>query len=474
MPRSDRRRSFVTLAVWSVGFVAVVAVAAWQFGWLPTDEMAHLPPDDAQTELTGGSAVPFQPVDGSPAGDGGGAWSGGADSGEPGFEAAVFEQQSEPEIEPNPDNEITHRGDDRRGRLWDHVRETPNAENAWPPAEAAPHYSAAAEPAGWLADGERAPPAARPSQLEHAPPGRPLQRPASSGHIDPTLHEPRERGPAPTRVIERYSRGPHVQLAGVEELADDSTAVTHAAAAAPEIDPGHPAARDLAEIDRLIAGGDTNDIKEAHRRLSTIFWKQPDWRPLVQKRIDQTAESIYFANLRHYMEPYVVEPGDQLSRIAGRYQVSWQYLERLNNVPANRIRPGQRLKVIKGPFAARVDLSDMELTVHAHGWYVRSYRVGIGRDGSTPIGKFTVQEKLVNPTYYRPPAEGGGIIAADDPNNPLGEYWIGIGNSYGIHGTIDPQSIGRAESRGCLRLLNEDVAQVFDFLVPGSEVVIQP
>jgi lipoprotein-anchoring transpeptidase ErfK/SrfK len=76
---------------------------------------------------------------------------------------------------------------------------------------------------------------------------------------------------------------------------------------------------------------------------------------------------------------------------------------------------------------------------------------------------------MVDPTYYGPE----GVIAHDDPKNPLGERWIDIGDSYGIHGTIDPESIGKNESRGCIRMLNSHVEEVYDFLVIGSEVKIQ-
>jgi lipoprotein-anchoring transpeptidase ErfK/SrfK len=130
---------------------------------------------------------------------------------------------------------------------------------------------------------------------------------------------------------------------------------------------------------------------------------------------------------------------------------------------------GQKLKVVPGPFGAVVFLDRYELVVHLNGSFVKSYRVGVGRDGTTPIGMFTVKNKMVNPTYYGPE----GIIPSDDPKNPLGERWIDIGDSYGIHGTIEPDSIGKNESRGCIRMLNSEVEEVYDFLVIGSEVKIQ-
>jgi lipoprotein-anchoring transpeptidase ErfK/SrfK len=89
---------------------------------------------------------------------------------------------------------------------------------------------------------------------------------------------------------------------------------------------------------------------------------------------------------------------------------------------------------------------------------------------TTPIGEFAVREKLENPTYYGP---DGMVLEPNDPQNPLGERWIDIGNSFGIHGTIEPESIGRSESAGCVRMRNEDVAEVYDLLTVGSTVTIQ-
>lgn len=238
-----------------------------------------------------------------------------------------------------------------------------------------------------------------------------------------------------------------------------ATAVPPPAASAP--------LADLPEVQRLL---DAGDQLGAHQALSQIYWKQPAQRPAIQAQLDALAKTIYFSPQPHLREPYIVQPGDQLRKIAGKYQLSWQYLARLNAADPRKIRPGQKLKVFDGPFSAVVDLSDFELTVHCQGYFIRKYRVGIGRDGSTPVGEFKVKEKLEDPTYYGP---NGDVKAHDDPLNPLGERWIDLGDSYGIHGTIDPQSIGRADSRGCIRLLNSDVEELYDLLVVGSAVRIQ-
>ena len=223
----------------------------------------------------------------------------------------------------------------------------------------------------------------------------------------------------------------------------------------------------LNRIDFLL---EENDFLTAHKDLSTLYWYEPKFREVFRDRLQHTAKSIYAAPQPHYMKPYVVQPGDTLAKIAAKYDVPWTYLSRLNNVEANRVRTGSKLKVIRGPFGAVVDLSDFELTIHAHGYYVRSYKVGIGKGQSTPIGEFKVQNKLENPVYYPPE---GGTVAADDPTNPLGEHWLGIGDGYGIHGTIDPNSIGKAESKGCIRLATGDIEEVFDLLTNKSTIMIR-
>lgn len=228
------------------------------------------------------------------------------------------------------------------------------------------------------------------------------------------------------------------------------------------------AAAKLRTIDELIENQST---LRAHALLSEIYLYQPELQPAIQERIDQTAAEIYINPSRHFAEPYVVGFGETMDAIAKKHNVPWAYLARLNSVTPETLQAGQTLKVLKGPFGAIVDLKKFELTVHAHGWYVRRYRIGIGKDHSTPTGDFTVQNKLENPKWFNP---DGGVIEADDPTNPLGEFWLGLGNHIGIHGTIDPGSIGKAQSRGCIHMNDRDIAEVFNLLSVGSPVKIRP
>ncbi len=96
---------------------------------------------------------------------------------------------------------------------------------------------------------------------------------------------------------------------------------------------------------------------------------------------------------------------------------------------------------------------------------VMTFPIGIGdRDWPTPVGKFLVQEKRIHPVWFIPPSlrEKYTVkIIPPGPDNPLGQYWIGIGNDYGIHGTDIPWSVGRLVTRGCIRLYPEDIEQLF-------------
>lgn len=179
------------------------------------------------------------------------------------------------------------------------------------------------------------------------------------------------------------------------------------------------------------------------------------------------------------VERYVIRSGDVLAKIALGNKITPDLLASINGiVNKNQIREGQALKVIKGPFRAVVRKREYRLEVYLGDVFVREFVVGLGADDSTPTGEWRVSTKLVNPTYY--PPRGGAIVAADDPKNPLGERWIGlvgVGGAavdqqrYGIHGTNEPESIGKSMSMGCVRLKNEDVEILYDYLVETHSTV---
>lgn len=182
---------------------------------------------------------------------------------------------------------------------------------------------------------------------------------------------------------------------------------------------------------------------------------------------------------------HTVQSGDRLIPIARRHKIPYQLIEHVNKVKANRIRMGQRLKIIKGPFHAVVEKSDFRMDVyieHATGqWlFVRSFDIGTGTDDSTPSGRWLLRPgaKLENPGWTNP--RTGKTYHRDDPNNPIGDYWIGLIGAddnnrdltgYGIHGTIDPETIGAEASMGCVRMHGADIKLLFNLLVERYSIV---
>ena len=90
----------------------------------------------------------------------------------------------------------------------------------------------------------------------------------------------------------------------------------------------------------------------------------------------------------------------------------------------------------------------------------------------TPEGLFTVTVKAKNPYYRKSNITGG------DPENPLGSRWIGFdanetdGRMYGLHGTNNPNSIGKYVSQGCVRLQNEAIESLYNFIPIGTKVLV--
>lgn len=116
-----------------------------------------------------------------------------------------------------------------------------------------------------------------------------------------------------------------------------------------------------------------------------------------------------------------------------------------------------------------VSIPERKLALMDEGHVVKTYRIAVGADTSpSPTGEFKIVNKVADPTYYRP-----GVIITPGPANPLGSRWLGLDREhFGIHGTNEPQSIGRAASHGCIRMANADVEELFALARAGDTVEI--
>ena len=188
-----------------------------------------------------------------------------------------------------------------------------------------------------------------------------------------------------------------------------------------------------------------------------------------------------------YVMAYTIEDRDALSRLPRKLgvQTDWRFMQRINNIRSpSSIQVGRRLKVVTGPFHAVVHKNDFRLDLwlgdEADPVFVRSFRVGLGADDGTPEGRFRVRpgSKLINPEWINPRTRERFL--PDDPMNPIGEHWIGLTGDephlvtvegYGLHGTIEPQSIGTQSSMGCVRMLADDIALLYEVLTEPASVI---
>jgi lipoprotein-anchoring transpeptidase ErfK/SrfK len=111
-----------------------------------------------------------------------------------------------------------------------------------------------------------------------------------------------------------------------------------------------------------------------------------------------------------------------------------------------------------------VSIADRKLALLEGGKVVKLYRVAVGAEASpSPSGEFEIVNRITNPTYYHPHV----VI-------PASEERVGLSRKgYGIHGTNEPRSIGRAASHGCIRMKNGDMAQFFELVRIGDQVEIR-
>ena len=238
---------------------------------------------------------------------------------------------------------------------------------------------------------------------------------------------------------------------------------------------------------------DTENIEEKekkHEKPQKTKKTEQKKSPASKPKLNETSESLRakikeslatidkkltsFADLGPNSIVYTVKSGDTLSKIADEFNTSYELIMRLNEKFRTNIRIGERLKVVKGPFDILVDKSDFTLTLLLNNRYIKQYNVGLGKNDKTPVGEFEIEEKMEKPVWY----SGDGVYPFGHPKNILGTRWIGFKDKqdlygYGIHGTADPDSIGKSESNGCIRLKNSDVEDLYAFVTSDTKVTIQ-
>ncbi|MDF2840582.1 MAG: ykuD 6, partial [Clostridia bacterium] len=122
-------------------------------------------------------------------------------------------------------------------------------------------------------------------------------------------------------------------------------------------------------------------------------------------------------------------------------------------------------------YSIYINAASRTLKLFNNGELVKEYPVAVGKPTTkTPIGSFTIRNKVVNPYW-----NNKGNIVAPGPRNPLGIRWMGISaprGTYGIHGNNVPSSIGTYASAGCVRMYNNDAAELYSLITVSAKVQI--
>lgn len=110
----------------------------------------------------------------------------------------------------------------------------------------------------------------------------------------------------------------------------------------------------------------------------------------------------------------------------------------------------------RATYSITINTKSRILTLFRNGVVYRTYPVAIGKPSTpTPKGRFTIINKAINP---------GG---------PFGARWLGLSKKgYGIHGTNNPSSIGKAVSNGCIRTYNNNIIELTNIVPIGTPVTI--
>ncbi len=178
--------------------------------------------------------------------------------------------------------------------------------------------------------------------------------------------------------------------------------------------------------------------------------------------------------------------------IAERFHTSERTLRRLNpgivnwpddlHVGMTLTVPNVRMAALEQPAQLVIALEECVLAGYDKNGVMRlRFPCSIARKRAhlPSTGEVVVKNMAPAPNYTYDPANYGQdpsvgkMVVPAGPRNPVGSRWIGLNlPGYGIHGTPKPNSVGRAESRGCFRLTNWNAEKLFELVKPGTPVLI--
>lgn len=196
----------------------------------------------------------------------------------------------------------------------------------------------------------------------------------------------------------------------------------------------------------------------AHRLLSS--WRNdsrlsPEQQQRVESLLGQLAGTVVYSTEHRLEPPHIVAAGETLGTIAEKYEIPWQLLAKINGIPStDAVKPGQTLKVVRGPFDAEVDLERGELTLLLDDRYAGKFPVRV--EGVAPAdGDWQVGQKRLDNAAATPEPK----LVLQSPSGERVE--------------LSSSPVAAPGTKGRLTVASRDLGDLFDILSVGSSVTVR-
>jgi LysM repeat protein len=192
----------------------------------------------------------------------------------------------------------------------------------------------------------------------------------------------------------------------------------------------------------------------------------------LQTLLGQLAGSVIYSREHRLEPPYLVQADETLEMIAQKFNTSWQLLAKINGIERpNQLQPGQKLKVVQGPFSALIDLGDRQLTLMLDRRYAGKFPIDVDPQAALEEGHWRVDQKLVTPgNVGLNPASASALteeesLVLTNLANPTGPVAVLCGQTSSVATTGSADRAIRIQSNG--------ITDLYDILSVGSRVVIR-
>lgn len=220
---------------------------------------------------------------------------------------------------------------------------------------------------------------------------------------------------------------------------------------------------------------DRGELSQALLLLSD-WYGDPSLTPAetteVNQLLSQLAGTVIYSSEPRLEAPYLVQAGETLQQIAAKYDVPWQLLAKINGLSTpDALRTGQELKVIPGPFNAKIDISARELTLMLGRRYAGRFPIEFDPSLTVEDGNWLVDQKPITPTgglYSSSPGESGESrsIVLSNPSAVGGQ--VAVLRSSSGSSQVASEPIART-----IKLKSADANDLYDILSVGSRVTIR-